>query len=365
VSSGLSEDELSKMSNVSIVIVLGAGASKEFGLPTGAELKARISEFTDIGFDNGSRLVRGDGRTVSALLRMADQASLGRDINPYLQAGWAIRDNMPLAPSIDNFLDTRRDNRFLVDFGKLAIAGCILHAESNSKLYVDKDNVKNVPDFNSLSSTWLGQMFTILVAGRTLNDFLDRLDTIAFISFNYDRCVHQFFWYAVRSYFSTSDEEAKRAMARLHIIYPYGNVSDFNPQFQGFTNFGSIPERLEEVAPLVRTFTEGSNSSFSTDVAAMFESARLVFFLGFGFLPLNMKLLLSDQMYEVEGVYATGKGLSKSSRRLVREEIGRSFKRRIFIGQGTYDLGENDLCIEDMSCADLVYEHRRLLLGAP
>jgi len=208
-------------------------------------------------------------------------------------------------------------------------------------------------------------MFTILVAGRTLNDFLDRLDTIAFISFNYDRCVHQFFWYAVRSYFSISDEEAKRAMARLHIIYPYGNVSDFNPQFQGFTNFGSIPERLEEVAPLVRTFTEGSNSSFSTDVAAMFESARLVFFLGFGFLPLNMKLLLSDQMYEVEGVYATGKGLSKSSRRLVREEIGRSFKRRIFIGQGTYDLGENDLCIEDMSCADLVYEHRRLLLGAP
>jgi hypothetical protein len=97
----------------------------------------------------------------------------------------------------------------------------------------------------------------------------------------------------------------------------------------------------------------------------MFESARLVFFLGFGFLPLNMKLLLSDQMYEVEGVYATGKGLSKSSRRLVREEIGRSFKRRIFIGQGTYDLGENDLCIEDMSCSDLVYEHRRVLLGAP
>jgi hypothetical protein len=88
VSLGQIEDELSKMSNVSIVIVLGAGASKEFGLPTGAELKARISEFTDIRFDNGSRLVSGDDRTVNALRRMAHQASLGRDINPYLQAGW-------------------------------------------------------------------------------------------------------------------------------------------------------------------------------------------------------------------------------------------------------------------------------------
>jgi hypothetical protein len=44
------------------VFVVGAGASKEFGLPVGSELAAEISKKLDINFDRfGREVLSGDG----------------------------------------------------------------------------------------------------------------------------------------------------------------------------------------------------------------------------------------------------------------------------------------------------------------
>jgi hypothetical protein len=109
------------------VIVVGAGASKEFELPTGKELKSLIAKTADIEFEDGYRLITGNHEIVDTLKVLANSKNpSSNDINRYLHAAWQIRDNMPLAPSIDNFIDTHRDNVDLVEFGKIAIAHSIL-----------------------------------------------------------------------------------------------------------------------------------------------------------------------------------------------------------------------------------------------
>ena len=57
-----------------------------------------------------------------------------RDVNPILHAAWKIRDALPQAISIDNFLDSRPDPHIEL-CGKLAIAKAIvrgIHAGSDA-----------------------------------------------------------------------------------------------------------------------------------------------------------------------------------------------------------------------------------------
>jgi hypothetical protein len=179
-------------SNRSNVIVVGAGASKEFGLPVGAELKSIISEKLDIRYDDwGSRVVMGD-RAIADTLRKISSEEIS--LNDYQRAGWIIRDNMDLAPSIDNYLDTHSGNEALVKVGKLAICSAILDAEKQSLLAGSQNDYGNFSlNFSHIKETWLGKLFTILVSGRNFEGFLEALKSIKFISFNYDRCIQNFF----------------------------------------------------------------------------------------------------------------------------------------------------------------------------
>jgi hypothetical protein len=125
------------LSDVETVFIVGAGASREFGLPTGEELTELISTILSIKFEEGRLYESEQYRTFEALDAMLRQDTVANNIkgNPYLHAGWAIRDNMFLAPSIDNYLDTHRSDRYIVSTGKVAIATAIQHAEKESILF--------------------------------------------------------------------------------------------------------------------------------------------------------------------------------------------------------------------------------------
>jgi hypothetical protein len=94
------------MFNKKTVLVIGAGGSQEANLPTGKELKDRIASLLDIRFEDRIRRSSGDPLILDALRHLVRQPN-GQpgDINPHLHACWAIRDAMPQAISIDNFID--------------------------------------------------------------------------------------------------------------------------------------------------------------------------------------------------------------------------------------------------------------------
>ena len=342
-----------------IAIIVGAGASKEFGLPIGRELTGQIAKLARIEQDRFGNVSSGDHDLIQSLKNLAgndDDFSLG----DLIAAGHRIAKNMPLAPSIDNFLDTHRDDANVVRFGKLVLAQAIQQAERDSKLYVDWNRGNVGMNFDKVKDSWIAALFRILVAQRTFEDFLTALGEITFISFNYDRCIHQYLFLAARSYFNLNDEDAQRVLSTLNIIYPYGTVGRFvGKPFQ--TNFGRVlsGELAVEASEKIRTFTEGSEAGERDAIRAALQEAETVMFLGFGFLSLNMRLLFAEMTFPEKRILATGCGLSETS----RAEIFRELLRASPGERERYEAAQGRIRVENSTCADLFFEYERVLSG--
>lgn len=342
------------------VVVIGAGASKEFNLPTGEELKDKISKISDIEFDDfNMNLLRGDPDIVRCLYELSNN----RDISAHLEAAWQIRNNMPLAPSIDNFLHTHQENNEIVEFGKVAIVKAILDAEAKSLLLTERNNQGNYQlKANSVKDTWLSRLFQILVAGRSFDDFLKAMENITFISFNYDRCIHQFIFHAAKSYFGLGASQDARLIQTLDILYPYGSIGEFQHYHDGQTNFGAKlrEQQLVTASKRIRTFTEGSEPERVSAIHEAFEAAEVAIFLGFGFLPLNMELLFGEEMFEAKKVLATSFGMSENSKDTLTSELSKIFAQwdEGFIQT---PIAEEDLRVMDCTCSNLVHEFERYL----
>jgi hypothetical protein len=104
--------EPSSTSTPKTVFIIGAGASKEAGLPVGSELKESIAKALDIRFEKLTRMINGDHFIFEAFRLAAAKDPPHNDLLPSFQrAGWRIRDAMPQAISIDNFIDTHSEDK--------------------------------------------------------------------------------------------------------------------------------------------------------------------------------------------------------------------------------------------------------------
>lgn len=314
----------------SLVLVLGAGASKEVNLPVGDELKQRIAELLDIRFKVGYQS-SGDASIGRAFL-LATAAPNGEhgDIDLLLHTSRMIRDAMPQAISIDNFIDSDRTDQRIAFCGKLAIARSILEAEAGSKLLVDPSNINNKLDFAAIENTCFTAFFQLLTENCQQDDLPLRLQQVAVVSFNYDRCFEHYLYLALQNYFSISAEEAAELLALLEVHHPYGKVGALPWMRQpGAVEFGATPnaEQLISISGQLRTFAEGTDPSTSNieSIRAAVLGAQRLIFLGFAFHRLNLELLFSNTGSEprarTESVFATAWGLSNSDIHHIRLEL--------------------------------------------
>lgn len=149
-----------------ITFVLGAGSSFEVSMPTGGELKNKIASSLAFKVDHFGRLMGGDDQLRAAMSTLGQESDAIASVNDYYGAAKLIRDGMPQAPSIDNFIDSHRSNKQVAEIGKIAIASEILKAERKSKLYVNPTNAYNKPDFSQLSDTWFNEFFQLICLGH-------------------------------------------------------------------------------------------------------------------------------------------------------------------------------------------------------
>ena len=356
------------------VIVVGAGASKEFGLPTGAELLEKIQNLADLGFNNYGQQFFGDHSVYQAFVALAKKGpDYDGTANTYLHQSWLIRDNMPLAPSIDNFLHTHRETSELVEVGKILIAKAILDAERASTLFIDSQIAPQKIDFSRgygdivspPSWSWLGELFRLLVAERGYKEFISAIKNITFISFNYDRCIAQFLIHAASDYFSCDNSQKEEILASLKIIHPYGSLGELTIPSYGTNGFGDevSGEQLAEISLKIRTFTEGLVSSeLSDEIGEAFSMSELAIFLGFGFLPLNMRLLFEARKFQINRVIGTSKGISEESVGIIREEL---FSALITgsdkLSSLRKSLSHDRVELSDLTCQKLFLKHHRYL----
>jgi len=344
----------------SLVLVVGAGASKEANLPVGDELKHQIASVLDIRFQSG-QMISGDNHIAQAFKLLAQSRDGGYgDINPYLHASWIIRDAMPQAASIDNFIDAHRGNEKIAECGKLAIARCILEAEIKSAMRIDRSNIYNKLNFKGLEQTWYNLFFRLLVENCQLQDIAERLSHIAIITFNYDRCIEQYFHAALRNYYDIETQEATALLENLRIFHPYGSLGRLSwPNGSNVSNFGSTPDphQLLEISRKLKTFTEGTDETHSEiiEIRMTLESSSRVAFLGFAFNRQNLELLYGSTGVSIPTrevpVFATALGLSENNIEIISDEL------RLMAGYASTKIKIR----RDLTCAQLLQEFSRSL----
>ncbi|MGD0948733.1 MAG: hypothetical protein ABSA52_15065 [Candidatus Binatia bacterium] len=328
-------------------------------LPVGDELKYAIAASLAFRVEHGWSVVGGDPRIVEGFRQLVRQPDNRQgDINPYLQAAALIRDAMPQAQSIDNFIDSHRSDSRVAECGKLAIGCCILKAERASPLYVDRSNIYNKIRFADVADTWFNRFFQLIAQSCQRDEVADRLRKIAVISFNYDRCLEHFLHGALQNYYSMSPDQATTTLRSLDMFHPYGTVGSLpwtDPSL-GVDYGGELySQHIGSFVRRIRTFAEGTDETGSDIVAirSTLRSAERVAFLGFAFHRLNLELLFGAKQEEAAAhdglVYATALGLSDTDAKLINRDLAY---------QGGYR-PENIHLYRELTASQLFNEHSR------
>lgn len=304
--------------------MVGAGGSKELGLPIGDELKGKIATKLNIGFQGGYDLSSGDVNIYHAVKRYM-QGINEHDGNPYWTAGRSIAAAMPQALSIDNYLHTHYSDERIVRMGKLGIAASILEAERKSILFTNEHS-STKHDFKRSSDCWHNIFCKMLTEGIR-RESLDRVfDNVAFITFNYDRCIEHYISIWLQNYFRIADTDAQRLVRSMTIIHPYGQIGQLPWQGKKMISvpYGADPgaSPLIEIAENIRTFTEQVEDDTVPDaMKELIAEAEQVVYLGFSFGAMNMQLMKIDHCNRSKNAYGTSMGLSAPNLQVILRRL--------------------------------------------
>jgi len=343
-----------------ITFVLGAGASFEVDMPTGDKLKDKIAASLSFKVNSFRHLEGGDNGLREALYALGQQPGNRGSVNDYFDAAKQIRAGMLQAPSIDNFIDSHRNNSQIAKIGKLAIASAILKAESQSKLYVNPENANNRLNFSRVSDTWYNAFFQLISLNAQEEDLPERLSRVRVVTFNYDRTLEHFLFNSIQNYYGSNPKRAAEIVSNLTILHPYGQVGNLPWQNSGETvPFGGDihSSMLIQVAQNLKTFTEGTSEQDSQieQIRASIFEAEILTFLGFAYHELNLQLLFGPlrdtPVRYLKQVFGTAMGLSESNKKAIATELALL---------GRFDQSQITLRRE-LSAAQLLPEYSRTL----
>lgn len=281
------------MINKQTVLVLGAGASTNYGFPTGRELKNRI-------------LDQNNWHKHAGLFgHWADEV------------GWfteAFRGSGIY--SVDKFLSY---NSKFEAIGKVAIASVLIQCESLEYL---------VPQPGELDP-WYQYLWNCLLTDK--ENF--KKNKLTIVTFNYDRSLEQYLFQTIRNTFGVTEDEARILLNCIPIIHVYGDLGKLGERS---TKKGSRPYHhpaddlafAEEIGiakerlRIVGQRTE-SDVQLST-LHSIITSAERICFLGFGFDESNIELLPVKQLHDNDKIeiYASTKGLQGKEVSSVRNRLG-------------------------------------------
>lgn len=337
------------------VLVIGAGASVEVGLPMGSDLLKKIVKLTHITYEH-FRQKTGDHNIIEALKLHLNEGSEVIKLNEHLKASWQLSESAKQAISIDNVIDALEDPKVEL-VGKLGIVRAILQAESDSPVFKFIENRHNTLDILKFDDTWYSSITKILTENVRKSQVASIFDNLEIINFNYDRCLEHYLPFSLASYYGLNPEAIREVMQGLIIHRPYG-VAGQLPWQKGeapSVGFGEgSPQQLADIAQQVRTFTERvkEGGELAAMRAAMAGADRVIF-LGFAFHRQNVELL-AQKMKDHSQLVATTYNISQSDKSVIRQELNKAFEYPQILD---YDR----IKMADMTCAQFFKEYWRTL----
>lgn len=307
------------MVEVETVLVLGAGASYDFGFPTGEVLLGQICDML--------RDPQSDKRRV--LYELAEHP----DIVDRFYNGLSQADQ----PSVDAWLE---HNREFIDVGRWAIAMVLLQAERGSNLK---------PKIN-----WYKRLFRALDA--SYEDF--HKNQLKVITFNYDRSLEKYLS-DVFPYRYKQEEPADclKKLKSLEVYHIYGSLGPL--EWQCDKKEDAVPYRTtvdyktSEARAIVRRAArnieilspEENSMQYETfermertrTVKGMISWAKAVYFLGFGFHEDNLRRLGMtrhwDELYTRKKLMGTAWELEYEDLRRMEQissnDLGRNYQNLV------------------------------------
>lgn len=323
------------------VFVLGAGASKHYGYPTGEELRNEIIMKFKVWYLNHIMHANPLTPWLESVLIINDK--IPENVKTFIQ------DFDDSGDQIDIFITRNSHNKEYNRLGKLAIILSIIESEWKSK-------------FPNDNKDWYRELLNQLTDGRTEPDdfrISQNTNKVSFITFNYDRSLEHYLHYTLQRKFKYANpSDISEEINSIPIIHVYGMVASLEWQ-DNSTNIHQLSYNINKNMPLGIDADEMSKNIFvmhnNRDNPNVEESKNLlrqansIYFLGFGYLKENMEIL--DIPNTIEGatrIYGTAHNFSDQ---YVDNLIARCF-RGIPIRRG------RGLFIENrMKCNDLIFNY--------
>jgi hypothetical protein len=193
-----------------VVLILGAGANKEFGMPLGLELMASITKAINPKDEPDYHL------------REYVRRRAKNDNQEYINAGIALTKVMPLFVSIDEALHYYSEQEHVVTLGKIAIAHQILRAERNCKLFRKTDPHR--ANLSGVDDTWIAHFLSMAAGAQTMAQMDRVFSPVTIIDFNYDRCMEFYLYWALQERLNLPPEHAREIVNKLAIFRPHGSI---------------------------------------------------------------------------------------------------------------------------------------------
>jgi hypothetical protein len=238
------------------VLVLGAGASMEYGYPSGIGLKKTIIHLCE--------------NTPESL----------KYIHKLREFGEAFKNSGQ--PSIDAFLQHRQE---FLDAGKACIAASLLNCEENNKI--------NRLFFHT-DENWYQHLFEKMI-DKGLDGFEKNKLTV--ITFNYDMSFENFFYWALRNSFGVDSDVVKAVMAKIKIYHIHGCLSHIPWDLPECSKYGDPQNDFAGVtyaASKLKIIYEGGGIEGTDSLAKAqqaLQEAEVILLLGFGYHKLNVDRL--------------------------------------------------------------------------
>ncbi|HNX28731.1 MAG TPA: hypothetical protein PKN87_04875 [Syntrophomonadaceae bacterium] len=265
------------------VFILGAGASKPYGFPTGIELKYKALKtieqnkedvFGELGYktklrDDFCEALRHSGRA-----------------------------------SVDAFLEHRTD---FLDIGKLAIAASLIPLEEDIAIYGDAQIQNN-------SDHWYQFIFNKM--NTSFEGFSQ--NNISFITFNYDRSLEHYLFTCLKNGYGKTIKESALIANQIKIIHLHGNLGYLPWQDNNTGNFSRPYSRdwsvdtIYSVASQIKIIHEdiANDPEFKLAHDKIRDASR-VYFLGFGYDKTNLNRLLNGISLDNKTAMGTSLGFTQ------------------------------------------------------